>query len=143
MTQSIRALLVVDVQNDFCEGGSLAVGGGHEVAAAITELLVGEHPYSLVVASRDWHHPGSSNAGHFDDWPVHCVQGTEGAEYAPGFDTGRVDVHVRKGQGVPAYSAFEGVTDTGERLVDVLRGQGVTAVDICGIATDHWVEVTA
>lgn len=143
MTESTRALLVVDVQNDFCEGGSLAVHGGHDVAAGITDLLAGDHPYALVVASRDWHEPQSGNAGHFDDWPVHCVQGTAGAEYAPGFDTDRVDVHVRKGQGVPAYSAFEGTTDAGDALVDVLRARGVTEIDVCGIATDHCVRASA
>lgn len=141
--ESTRALLVVDVQNDFCEGGSLAVEGGHGVAAAVSELVNGPHPYALVVASRDWHDPGSSNGGHFEDWPVHCVQGTEGAEYAPGLDTAGVDVHVRKGQGAPAYSAFEGVTERGERLIDVLRGHGITSVDVCGIATDHCVRASA
>lgn len=138
-----RALLVVDVQNDFCEGGSLAVEGGHDVAAGVSELVNGEHPYALVIASRDWHEPASSNGGHFDDWPVHCVQGTSGAEYAPAFDTAGVDVHVRKGQGAPAYSAFEGITDEGESLASVLQGRGVTAVDICGIATDHCVRASA
>ncbi len=138
-----RALLIVDVQNDFCEGGSLAVAGGHNVAAGVTELLRSTHPYALVVASRDWHEPHSSNSGHFDEWPVHCVQDAEGAEYAPGLDTSRIDVHVRKGQGVPAYSAFEGVTDDGQALVDVLRSAGVTDVDVCGIATDHCVRASA
>ena len=143
MTDTTRALLVVDVQNDFCEGGSLAVAGGHDVAAGIGALLAGDHPYALVAASRDWHEPASSNSGHFEEWPVHCVQDTPGAEYAPGLDTSRIDVHVRKGQGVPAYSAFEGVTDTGEALVDVLRAAGVTELDVCGIATDHCVRASA
>ena len=138
-----RALLVVDVQNDFCEGGSLPVEGGHQVAARISRLVNGEHSYALVVASRDWHEPESSNAGHFDEWPAHCVQGTPGAEYAPELDTTGVDVHVRKGQGVPAYSAFEGVTDDDRALLDVLREQGITAVDVCGIATDHCVRASA
>lgn len=142
-TTTTRALLVVDVQNDFCEGGSLAVEGGHDVAAGVSHLVNGEHPYALVIASRDWHEPDSSNGGHFADWPVHCVQDTEGAEYAPAFDTAGVDVHVRKGQGVPAYSAFEGVTHQGETLIEVLRNGGVSAVDICGIATDHCVRASA
>jgi nicotinamidase/pyrazinamidase len=143
MTEHARALLVVDVQNDFCEGGSLAVNGGHAVADGVSELLARDHGYTLVVASRDWHDPHSDNAGHFQDWPVHCVQGTQGAQYAPGLDTSRVDVHVRKGQGVPAYSAFEGVTDDGDALVDVLRARGITEVDVCGIATDHCVRASA
>lgn len=142
-TTTTRALLVVDVQNDFCEGGSLAVEGGHDVAARVSELVNAEHPYALVIASRDWHDPESSNGGHFDQWPVHCIKGTPGAEYAPGFDTTGVDVHVRKGQGVPAYSAFEGVTDDGESLIDVLRERGITSVDVCGIATDHCVRASA
>lgn len=140
---SSRALLVVDVQNDFCEGGSLAVEGGRTVAAGVTELLRGEHGYGLVVASRDWHEPHSSNGGHFDDWPAHCVQGTTGSEYAPELDTTAVDVHVRKGQGAPAYSAFEGVTEDGRTLAEVLREHGIAGVDVCGIATDHCVRASA
>ena len=138
-----RALLVVDVQNDFCEGGSLAVTGGRNVARDVSALLRTEHPYDLVVASRDWHEPESTNSGHFDDWPVHCVRGTDGAEYAPELDPTHVDVHVRKGQGVPAYSAFEGVTDDGETLVEVLTRHGVREIDVCGIATDHCVRASA
>ena len=143
MTDSTRALLVVDVQNDFCEGGSLAVAGGRDVARGVSALLERGHPYALVVASRDWHDPDSSNSGHFDDWPVHCVRGTTGADYAPELDLSHIDVHVRKGHGVPAYSAFEGVSDAGEPLADVLRRHGVTALDVCGIATDHCVRATA
>ncbi|KAB7746087.1 isochorismatase family protein [Nostocoides sp. F2B08] len=143
MTDHTRALLVVDVQNDFCEGGSLAVTGGREVARGVSRLLHDDHPYALVVASRDWHDPDSSNAGHFDEWPVHCVRGTGGAEYAPELDLTHVDVHVRKGQGVPAYSAFEGVTEGGEALVDVLSAHGVVELDVCGIATDHCVRASA
>lgn len=137
-----RALLVVDVQNDFCEGGSLAVTGGHAVAERITELLAAAD-YDLVVASRDWHDPDSNNGGHFDDWPVHCVAGTAGAEYAPQFDTGAVDVHIRKGQGRPAYSAFEGATENGRTLAEVLREHGVTELDVCGIATDYCVRASS
>jgi nicotinamidase/pyrazinamidase len=143
MTAPARALLVVDVQNDFCEGGSLAVAGGREVARGVSRLLRQEHPYTVVVASRDWHEPGTSNSGHFDEWPVHCVQGTAGAEYAPELDLTHVDVHVRKGRGVPAYSAFEGTTDAGETLTDVLTRHGVRDLDVCGIATDHCVRASA
>ncbi|HHU10158.1 MAG TPA: isochorismatase family protein [Intrasporangiaceae bacterium] len=142
-TTTTRALLVVDVQNDFCEGGSLAVEGGHAVAAGVSDLINGEHPYDLVIASRDWHEPDSSNGGHFDDWPAHCVQGTPGAEYAPQLDTAGIDVHVRKGQGAPAYSAFEGTTEDGRTLLEVLSEAGVTDLDICGIATDYCVRASA
>ena len=138
-----RALLVVDVQNDFCEGGSLAVDGGIAVAGRISDLVNANHGYTLVVASRDWHDPDSSNDGHFEDWPAHCVQGTPGSDYAPAFDTTGVDVHVRKGQGVPAYSAFEGTTDDGQSLVQVLQEHSVTALDVCGIATDYCVRASA
>ena len=95
MTDRTRALLVVDVQNDFCEGGSLAVAGGRDVARGVSTLLERGHPSALVVASRDWHDPDSSNSGHFDEWPVHCVRGTSGADYAAELDLSHVDVHVR------------------------------------------------
>ena len=152
-----RALIVVDVQNDFVEGGSLGVAGGKDVATAITaHLAVHAREYAVVAASRDWHHApvdGETNGGHFAEpgsepdyattWPVHCVSGEHGAEYAPELDTTDVTHHVVKGMGVPAYSAFEGVTAEGERLADVLRDAGVTAVDVSGIATDHCVRATA
>ncbi len=151
---SNRALLVVDVQNDFVEGGSLGVDGGHDVAARITAHLAAHgDDYAAVVASRDWHHGHDDNGGHFaapdeepnftTTWPVHCVQDSEGSAYVDELDTGRITHHVRKGQGVPAYSAFEGVTDDGATLADVLRAAGVTDVDITGIATDYCVRATA
>ncbi len=148
-----RALLVVDVQNDFTEGGALGVAGGAAVAQAVTDHLAAHgDEYDLVIASRDWHDPVGDNGGHFAvgaapdyvvTWPVHCVAGTPGADYHPAFDRGRVDVHVRKGQGEPAYSAFEGTTDGGRRLADVLAEQSVTDVDVVGIATDHCVRASA
>lgn len=149
-----RALLVVDVQNDFVEGGSLAVAGGRKVAARISEHLAGHgDEYAAVVASRDWHDPGSTNGGHFaaagsepdyvTTWPVHCVAGEPGADYAAELDTSRVTHHVRKGSGAPAYSAFEGRTDDGSRLADLLRTLGVTDMDVAGIATDYCVRASA
>lgn len=148
-----RALLVVDVQNDFTEGGALGVEGGAAVAQRITDHLVAHGgDYDLVVASRDWHDAVGDNGGHFAvgaepdyvvTWPVHCVAGTSGADYHPAFDSGRVDVHVRKGQGVPAYSAFEGTTDDGRDLAGVLAEQGVTDLDVVGIATDYCVRASA
>jgi len=156
--RSTRALIVVDVQNDFVEGGSLGVTGGREVAARISAHLA-DHAgeYAVVAASRDWHRPGheagETNGGHFHTpgeepdfvttWPVHCVQGEAGAEYAPELVTDAVTHHVVKGMGEPAYSAFEGVTERGERLAELLRGAGVTEVDVTGIATDHCVRATA
>ncbi len=144
------ALLIVDVQNDFTEGGALGTTGGAAVAAAITEHLR-THEYALVAASRDWHDPDSDNGGHFaagepdfvDSWPVHCVAGTEGAEYHPALDALAIDVHIKKGQGEPAYSAFEGTTDDGETLGEVLEEQGVDRLDVVGIATDYCVKGSA
>ncbi|MBM6406149.1 isochorismatase family protein [Phycicoccus sp. CSK15P-2] len=147
------ALVVVDVQNDFVEGGSLGVEGGREVARRISEHMVAHAAdYAAVVASRDWHEPHGDNGGHFaapgaepdfsTTWPVHCVSTDDGSAYAPELDVSRVTHHVRKGMGEPAYSAFEGVTDDGRGLADVLRGLGVTSVDVTGIATDYCVRAT-
>jgi len=151
-----RALFIIDVQNDFTEGGALGVAGGNAVAAGITALLA-EHPdrYAHVFASRDWHDAFNDNGGHFSDtpdyvdtWPSHCVAGTPGAEYNPALDTSAVDVHVRKGQGLPAYSIFEGTTTddsdvADSRVADVLDRLGVTEIDIAGIATDYCVRASA
>lgn len=148
-----RALFIIDVQNDFTEGGALGVDGGAAVAAGITEYL-GAHrdEYALVVASRDWHDPDNDNGGHFateaepdfvSTWPRHCMAGTSGAEYHPALDTSQVDVHIRKGQGVPAYSIFEGTDDAGASITEVLTGHGITDVDVVGIATDYCVRASA
>jgi nicotinamidase/pyrazinamidase len=149
----IRALLIIDVQNDFTEGGALGVDGGGAVAAAITAHLVAHpHRYGVVVASRDWHDADNDNGGHFaldaapdfaGTWPVHCVAGTDGAEYHAALDTALIDIHVRKGQGVPAYSIFEGTTSDGRSLAAALDDLNVTAVDVVGIATDYCVRASA
>lgn len=147
-----RALFIVDVQNDFTEGGALGVDGGDAVAVGVSRFLEAHRDdYALVIASRDWHDGDNDNGGHFadgqpdfvDSWPVHCVAGTEGAEYDPGLDTSAVTHHVKKGQGVPAYSLFEGVTDDGETVADLLTAHGVTDVDVTGIATDYCVRASA
>ncbi len=148
-----RALLVIDVQNDFTEGGALGVDGGDAVAVRITEYLrVHKQDYDVVVASRDWHNGADDNGGHFassaapdfvDTWPVHCVAGTVGADYDPGFDAGAVDLHVKKGQGKPAYSIFEGTTDDGATLAETLATRGVDDIDVVGIATDYCVRASA
>ena len=148
-----RALLVIDVQNDFTEGGALGVDGGAAVAEGVTAYLQ-QHPgrYDVVIASRDWHHGDDDNGGHFatdaapdyvTTWPRHCVAGTTGAEYHPALDTSLVDVHVKKGQGVPAYSIFEGTTDDGTAFPAELDRLGVTDVDVVGIATDYCVRASA
>jgi nicotinamidase/pyrazinamidase len=148
-----RALLVVDVQNDFVEGGSLAVTGGTAVAAAITDHLARHaDDYAAVVASRDWHEPDSSNGGHFataehapdfdSRWPAHCVAGTPGAEYVDGLDRSFLTHHVLKGMGEPAYSMFEGVHGGQRTLADLLAELRVGTVDVAGIATDYCVRAT-
>lgn len=150
-----RALIVCDVQNDFCEGGSLAVSGGAEVAFRIGGLLHEWHEadpparrYSHVVATRDHHiDPGD----HFSDdpnfrtsWPRHCVVGTDGEAFHPNLDPQPFDAVFLKGEHTAAYSGFEGTEPLGKRgLADWLRVHEVEGVDICGIATDHCVRATA
>ncbi|MBD8023400.1 isochorismatase family protein [Microbacterium gallinarum] len=146
-----KALFIVDVQNDFTEGGALGVDGGDAVAERITRFLEAHAgDYSVIVASRDWHDGDNDNGGHFhpepdfvDSWPVHCVSGTEGAEYDPGLDTAAVTHHVKKGQGVPAYSLFEGMTDDGVTVAHLLEEHGVVDVDVTGLATDYCVRASA
>ncbi|WP_150958643.1 isochorismatase family protein [Microbacterium testaceum] len=146
-----RALFIVDVQNDFTERGALGVEGGDAVAERISDYLRGHaDDYALVVASRDWHHGDDDNGGHFsptpdfvDTWPVHCVGGTYGAEYDEVFDTSRVTHHLKKGQGKPAYSLFEGVTDEGATAAQVLEDHGIRDIDVVGIATDYCVRASA
>ncbi|MEV6687652.1 nicotinamidase [Streptomyces sp. NPDC051130] len=150
-----RALIVVDVQNDFCEGGSLAVTGGADVAAAITELIGQATPgYRHVVATRDHHidpgphfaHPPAA-PDYESTWPVHCVAGTEGVgfhpNFAPAVASGAIAAVFDKGAYEAAYSGFEGRDENGSGLADWLRERGVTEVDVVGIATDHCVRATA
>ena len=142
-----RALLIVDVQNDFCEGGSLAVPGGTEVTRAINNHIAAGPRYAHVVATRDYHiDPGthfSDTPDYIDSWPPHCVVGTQGAELHPHLDTSRIEAVFSKGRHEAAYSGFEGTTDGGTPLAVWLRDRDVRAVDIVGIATDHCVRATA
>lgn len=148
-----RALFIIDVQNDFTEGGALAVSGGAAVAGRISSLLAADSSdYDQIFASRDWHDATGSNGGHFaldaapdfvSTWPVHCVADTAGSEYHSRLDTTAVDVHVRKGQGKPAYSIFEGTTEAGTSVIDVLDELGITDIDVVGIATDYCVRASA
>ncbi|GID26771.1 isochorismatase family protein [Paractinoplanes brasiliensis] len=143
-----RALIIVDVQNDFCEGGSLAVSGGGAVAAGISLVLdkAGER-WDHVVATKDWHiDPGSHFSDHpdyLDSWPRHCVVGTSGADFHPELRTDRVEAVFHKGEYKAAYSGFEGRTEGGETLAAWLRERDVTEVEVVGIATDHCVRATA
>jgi nicotinamidase/pyrazinamidase len=165
-----RALIIVDVQNDFCEGGSLAVEGGADTAAAISEYLDANHQhFDHVVATQDWHaDPGShfSDTPDFvDSWPPHCRAGSKGAELHPDLDAEYIQAYFRKGQYTAAYSGFEGVlapedeVPIGEPapgavpsveldedalgLDDWLQSHGVEEVVVVGIATDYCVRATA
>lgn len=144
-----RALLVVDVQRDFCEGGSLAVAGGAAAAAAISAYLAGPQAgqYAHVVATQDHHvNPGghfSEQPDYLNSWPAHCVAGTPGADFHPALDTSRLEAVFRKGERAAAYSGFEGASSDGASLAGWLRDRGVTDVDIAGIATDYCVRATA
>jgi nicotinamidase/pyrazinamidase len=142
-----RALIVVDVQNDFCEGGSLAVTGGAAVAAAVTEhVRTAAGEYAHVVATRDHHiDPGphfAEQPDFLETWPAHCVVGTPGVELHPYLDRRPIEAVFDKGEYAAAYSGFEGTSD-GVRLADWLRGHDVEDVDIAGLATDHCVRATA
>jgi nicotinamidase/pyrazinamidase len=143
----MRALIIVDVQNDFCEGGSLAVAGGAAVAERISQLLAARPDYAHIVATKDYHiDPGE----HFSDapdftvsWPRHCVVDTPGAEFHPALDAAAVEAVFKKGHYSAAYSGFEGTDDSGTTLVDWLRQRDVDEVDVVGIATDYCVQATA
>lgn len=148
-----RLLIIVDVQNDFCEGGALGVDGGGAVAERIAEF-VREHggDYDRILASQDWHRGDTDNGGHFavppaapdfvDTWPVHCVADTEGAALHPAIAAveDRVEV-VHKGHGVPSYSVLEGtVVGTGESVQALVPG---CEIDVVGLAYDFCVRATA
>jgi nicotinamidase/pyrazinamidase len=142
-----KALIVVDVQRDFCEGGSLAVTGGAAVASRISEVLAGDHGYAAVVATRDHHiDPGGHFATHpdfVDSWPPHCVVGTGGVEFHDQLTFREFDAVFDKGEYAAAYSGFEGRNANGALLSDWLQDRGVENVDVCGIATDYCVRATA
>lgn len=147
-------LVVVDVQNDFCEGGALGVPGGMALAAEISVFLDKKaHLFSAVVASKDWHTAESDNGGHIatsgdepnfsTTWPEHCIAHSWGAEYSASLDTELIHHHVKKGQGSPGYSAFEGVDSRGNTLHSILDEAGTRSVAIVGIALEHCVAATA
>ncbi len=149
-----RAILVVDVQNDFCPGGSLPVDGGDEVASTITDYLSSPAAdgYRMVVATMDWHPDTDTDPGfaHFaaepdfvDTWPAHCVAGSKGAELHPNLSLPDDSIIVRKGQRAAAYSGFEGHDSQGRSLWQVLRDRGINQLDVVGLATDHCVTATA
>jgi nicotinamidase/pyrazinamidase len=146
--RAVRALIIVDVQNDFCEGGSLPVTGGADVARGITAYLDNHAAeYHHVVATRDYHvDPGahfSSQPDYLDSWPRHCVAGTPGAAFHPDLDVARIEAVFSKGADAAAYSGFEGTGPGGMPLAAWLRQHGVTDVDIAGLTTDYCVRATA
>lgn len=165
-----KALIVVDLQVDFCEGGALAVEGGNAVAEGLRDYIYAyQDEYDEIVFTKDWHQaPPSTNGGHFalppaqpdyvDTWPVHCVQGTHGAEFHPSIShavqdyvalkssKGKVTSYrnvFKKGNGRPDYSGFQGRNAIQELLDEFLRDSGITEVHIAGIAGDYCVRQTA
>ena len=148
-----KALIVVDVQNDFCPGGALAVANGGRVASHISAWLrSGKERYELVVATMDWHPPpgGPAPFSHFaeepdytDTWPPHCVQGSHGAQLHPDLSLPDDALIVRKGENGAAYSGFEGHDVEGTPLAELLRRAGIDTVDVVGLATDYCVRATA
>ncbi|MFD2081921.1 nicotinamidase/pyrazinamidase [Actinopolymorpha cephalotaxi] len=149
-----HALIVVDVQNDFCEGGSLGVKGGAEIAFKLGEILhtwqqadQRDKAYDYVVAVRDHHvDPGphfSAQPDYRDSWPPHCVAGTDGAGFHPNLDPQPFDAVFDKGEHGAAYSGFEGKAKNGVMLADWLRDHDVTEVDIAGLTTEYCVRLTA
>ena len=132
----MKTLLIVDVQNDFCPGGSLAVNDGDLVVPVINQII---DEFDLVIASKDWH---PRDTVHFENWPVHCVQYSEGAELHPDIDTNKIDQILLKGTGNrnDGYSAFEA---TNVSLVKYLKDREVDELYVTGLATDYCVKATA
>ena len=143
-----RALVIVDVQNDFCEGGNLPVVGGADIAIGLNAYIEAQvDAYSYIVATRDRHvDPGphfSAQPDFVASWPEHCVVGTEGADFHTQLETDEIDAIFDKGAFAAAYSGFEGADADGVPLATWLRDHGVDALDVVGIATDHCVRATA
>ncbi len=149
-----RALLVIDVQVDFCEGGALACSGGAAVAKAISEHIAqNKEHYDYVIASRDWHTPNSLNSGHFPPagvapdfvttWPLHCIAGEPGAQYHENLDASLIDLHIKKGQDANGYSIFDGTDPDGRDFAGLVKDLRITEVDVVGIATDYCVRASS
>lgn len=147
VTTTRRALLVVDVQPTFCEGGALPVAGGNATAEAIARFAASHRDrYALVVTTQDWHikpgHHFSDTPDFVDTWPPHGVAGTAEAELHPALAALQPDASVRKGAYAAAYSGFEGVDEDGRTLAKILRDARITDVDVVGIAESHCVRAT-
>lgn len=139
--KAATALLVIDVQNDFMEGGALAVRDASAILPTVNDRIV-SGDYRLVVATQDMHPPSHIS---FGLWPVHCVQATPGAAFHPRLLADRIDVVWRKGMDpqVDSYGAFFDNTGGTTHLDDLLKAKGITAVDVVGLATDYCVGTTA
>jgi Amidases related to nicotinamidase len=131
-----RALLIVDVQNDFCPGGTLAVKDGDKTVPVINSII---DKFNVVVSSQDWHPVDSV---HFEKWPPHCVAGTYGADFHPDLESGKIDLKLLKGTDNKddGYSAFEA---TNASLTNFLNGQDIQTLYVCGLATDYCVKASA
>ena len=143
-----RALIIVDVQPTFCEGGALPVTGGNAIAEAVAAYVDAHRDeYQLIVTTQDWHiDPGahfSETPDFVDTWPPHGVAGTAEAELHPALTHVNADVTIKKGQYKAAYSGFEGTTEDGKTLEEALRDAGITDVDVVGLAESHCVACTA
>ena len=149
LSSMVRALVIVDVQPTFCEGGSLALEGGNQVAADIAALINSDHGYALVVTTQDWHiEPGnhfSNDPDFIDSWPPHGVADSPDAALHPALSnaTQYIDRGVRKGQYAAAFSGFEGTTEDGISLLTLLHDAEIANVDVVGLAFDHCVRATA
>ncbi len=148
MVDCVRALIIVDVQNDFCEGGSVPVAGGGALARTISDYLTYNRlRYGHVAATKDYHiSPGDHFSGQPDyssSWPPHCIAGSFGADFHPDLDTSCIEAVFLKGAYSAAYSGFEGVDENATSLLDWLRQRDVDKVDVAGIATDYCVRLTA
>jgi len=144
----VRALIVVDVQPTFCEGGELAVDGGDQVARDVAAYAAAHRDrYEIVVTTQDWHvDPGDHFSDHpdfVDSWPPHGIAGTPNAELHPALADLRPDVSVKKGQYAHGYSGFEGTDADGRTLEQALRDARVEAVDVVGLVESHCVKRTA
>ncbi|QLL05414.1 isochorismatase family protein [Mycobacterium vicinigordonae] len=143
----MRALIIVDMQNDFCEGGPVPVTGAHMLARTINDYLASQTGYAHIVATKDFHiDPGEHFSDHPDfatSWPPHCRAGTLGAGFEPGLDTAAIEAVFRKGAYSAGYSGFEGVDDQGNPLLQWLRQRDIDAVDVVGVAIEHCVRHTA
>ncbi|ORW89097.1 pyrazinamidase PncA [Mycobacterium szulgai] len=147
MVYCVRALIIVDVQNDFCAGGAIPVPGADALGPVINDYLAQDPGYHHVVATKDFHiDPGehfSDRPDYSSSWPPHCRAGSAGAEFIADLDTSTIQAVFCKGAYAAAYSGFEGIDENGTALLDWLRQHDVDEVDVVGVATEHCVRHTA